>query len=128
MFISCTSVNYKIDNKTFRSTGKNARVKFIVLHYTATNDEIGIRTLTTERVSSHYLITSQDKDPIYNLVDDEDRAWHAGISEFKDRNNINDTSIGIEITNRGVSDYKRYQINMDFIFLTKIIFPILKVK
>lgn len=107
LLISCTSVNYKIDNKTFRSTGKNARVKFIVLHYTATNDEIGIRTLTTERVSSHYLITSQDKDPIYNLVDDEDRAWHAGISEFKDRNNINDTSIGIEITNRGVSDYKK---------------------
>ena len=102
LFLSCTEINYKIDNKTYRSTGKNFRVKFIVLHYTATNDAIGIKTLTTEQVSSHYLITSKDEDPIYNLVDENERAWHAGVSDFAGRSNINDTSIGIEITNYGV--------------------------
>lgn len=102
LLISCAKINYKIDDKTYRATGKNSRIKFIVLHYTATNDKGGIRTLTTEQVSSHYLITSKDEDPIYNLVDENERAWHAGVSDFAGRSNINDTSIGIEITNRGI--------------------------
>lgn len=102
MLVSCTKINYNIDKNSYRAIGKNSRIKFIILHYTATSDEGGLKTLTTENVSAHYLITSKDKDPIYNLVDEHERAWHAGISKFKDRSNINDTSIGIEITNLGV--------------------------
>lgn len=105
--VSCSSVNYDIDNKTYRANGKNNRIRFIVLHYTATNDEIGLRTLTKEQVSSHYLITSKDKDPIFNLVDEHERAWHAGVSDFNGRSNINDTSIGIEITNIGLENAKK---------------------
>ncbi|WP_410208294.1 N-acetylmuramoyl-L-alanine amidase [Fusobacterium sp.] len=106
LFISCTSVNYSIDKNSYNSVGKNERIRFIVLHYTATDDKGGLRTLTTERVSAHYFISTKDSEPIYNLVPDEERAWHAGVSDFRDRSNINDSSIGIEITNIGVEDYR----------------------
>ena len=33
------------------------------------------------------------------------RAWHAGLREFGDRRNLNDTSIGIEIVNLGIKSY-----------------------
>ncbi|MBN3858974.1 hypothetical protein GKC56_00145 [Neisseriaceae bacterium PsAf] len=41
---------------------------------------------------------------IYQLVPEDKRAWHAGKSAWKDRNNINDTSIGIEIVNMGCDE------------------------
>lgn len=102
---SCTSNNYSIDNKKFSSKGQNERIKYIIIHYTATTDEVSVRALTKGNVSSHYLITSKDEEPIYNLVSLDKRAWHAGLSEFGDRRNLNDTSIGIEIVNLGIKSY-----------------------
>ena len=59
--------------------------------------------MISERASSHYLITSGNNEKkIYNLVPDNERAWHAGVSSFRGRNNINDTSIGIEIVSDGI--------------------------
>lgn len=102
--LSCSHINYEIDDTTYRAKGKNNRIKFIILHYTATTDKGGLKTLTKGQVSSHYLITTKDSSPIYNLVDEHDRAWHAGVSSFHTRHNINDTSIGIEISNLGLYD------------------------
>jgi len=102
IFFSCSRVNYKIDDKSYQAKGKDSRIKYIVLHYTATNDEVGIRALTGPNVSSHYLITSKAEDPTYALVPHNERAWHAGVSEFAGRSNINDISIGIEIVNIGI--------------------------
>lgn len=103
---SCSRVNYKIDDEKYRAVAKDTRIKFIILHYTATNDAVGIRALTGKNVSAHYLVTSVDKEPTYALVDHCERAWHAGVSEFGGRNNINDTSIGIEIVNIGIRSVK----------------------
>ncbi|SUG29913.1 N-acetylmuramoyl-L-alanine amidase [Salmonella enterica subsp. arizonae] len=36
---------------------------------------------------------------IFNLVDENERAWHAGVSSWAGRSNLNDTSIGIEMVN-----------------------------
>lgn len=36
---------------------------------------------------------------IFNLVDEKERAWHAGVSSWARHSNLNDTSIGIEIVN-----------------------------
>lgn len=105
LLTSCSYVNYNIDSSKFSSVGQNERVKYLILHYTATDDDLGIRALTQGQVSSHYLITSRDEEPIYNLVPLEKRAWHAGISEFRGRRNLNDSSIGIEIINRGIKKY-----------------------
>lgn len=93
----------KIDKHSYQAKGQDERIKFIVLHYTVSTDEGNLKTLTTEKVSAHYLVTSVPSEPVYNLVDDHKRAWHAGVSEFAGRTNINDTSIGIEIASLAVN-------------------------
>ncbi len=102
--------SYPINKDEYIATSFNHRIRYVILHYTATDREKSIRTLTTSRVSSHYLVTDEKKDPIYQLVDLDKRAWHAGVSEFGGRKNLNDTSIGIEIVNKG---YKRITTNVD---------------
>jgi N-acetylmuramoyl-L-alanine amidase len=50
-------------------------------------------------VSAHYLI-DEDGD-VVQLVPDERRAWHAGVSSWAGRARLNDCSIGIELVNPG---------------------------
>lgn len=47
------------------------------------------------KVSSHLLIEREGK--IKQFVNFENRAWHAGQSSFKSKENCNDYSIGIEL-------------------------------
>lgn len=104
-----------IDYNSYRTTtpyGK--RVRFLVLHYTALDFAASVKALTTGAASAHYLIPAPH-DPsykaagfkgqrIFNLVAEEDRAWHAGVSGWARRDNLNDTSIGIEIVNLARDD------------------------
>lgn len=105
-FTSC----YRIDSRSYRATGYNERVRFIILHYTAIDKERSIRALTKGEVSAHYLVTDKRWDPVFQLVPLEKRAWHAGISGFGRRTNLNDSSIGIEIVNKG---YKKTIVDLD---------------
>ena len=97
-----TTKNYSVDSDTYQSTGKSQRIKTIVLHYTVSDNERSIKTLTTGNVSAHYLILDKNDDKIYNLVPESERAWHAGDGGFSGRTILNDTSIGIEIVNAGI--------------------------
>ena len=47
------------------------------------------------RVSAHLLIRRNGE--LLQFVSFDDRAWHAGVSEFAGRDNCNDFSIGIEL-------------------------------
>ena len=47
------------------------------------------------KVSSHFVIDRKGK--IYQFVSVYDRAWHAGVSSFKNQENCNDFSLGIEL-------------------------------
>ena len=51
------------------------------------------------RVSAHYLIEEDGR--IHRLVQEEDRAWHAGVSYWAGERDINSRSIGIELQNPG---------------------------
>ena len=51
------------------------------------------------QVSCHYLVDEQGV--ITQLVDESKRAWHAGVSSWLGEEDINSTSIGIEIQNKG---------------------------
>ena len=93
---------FVIDSETYRSTGKSQRIKSIVLHYTVSDNERSIQLLTKGQVSSHYLILDNDDNKIYSLVPESQRAWHAGSGGFGGRTILNDTSIGIEIVNKGI--------------------------
>lgn len=52
------------------------------------------------KVSAHFFISREGA--ITQFVSCKDRAWHAGISEFMQRENCNDFSLGIEL--EGVDD------------------------
>lgn len=61
------------------------RIKVLVIHYTADNFDVSLATLTDKEVSSHYLIPEQPpryqhKPRIWQLVPEEDLAWHAGVA------------------------------------------------
>ena len=110
--IGCSSKKKIIDkgdyyvNNQFTALGQNERIQFLVFHYTVSDYADALNTLTKGPVSSHYLISEHPriknlKPIILQLVPEQKRAWHAGVSSWHGRNNINDTSIGIEIVNKG---------------------------
>lgn len=85
----------------------------IVLHATEQESvEASLDTLRTANsggpVSSHYLVG--DDGHIYQLVDDLDRAWHAGPGRWGTITDLNNASIGIEIDNDGAEPFTDAQI------------------
>lgn len=77
-------------------------VSIIVLHYTGMRDaESAIARLRNPaaKVSAHYVVAEDGT--ILRLVDEEHRAWHAGESHWRDIDDVNSASIGIEIVNPG---------------------------
>lgn len=86
----------------FSERPENAAIDTIVLHYTgmkSTKDAIQRMCDPATEVSAHYCVS--EKGEIYQLVDDESKAWHAGKSFWRGRENINNYAIGIEIANPG---------------------------
>ena len=93
----------KIDS-TYTAKSQDSRVQFLIIHFTAENFERSLQVLTQGPVSSHYLVTERQGDTpakIYQLVDENRRAFHAGVSSWKGATMLNASSIGIEIVNRG---------------------------
>ena len=92
-----------------QAQGADQRIRFLVIHYTAEDFNNALNTLTDEHVSAHYLIPAQPpleegKPVAWQLVPENMRAWHAGVSGWRGRTNLNDTSVGIELENKGYSN------------------------
>ena len=85
----------------FPAVAQNFRQKYLILHYTVLPDDKSITVLTQQSVSAHYLVNNIGDNEIYQLVDENKRAYHAGVSSWRADKNLNDTSIGIEIVNMG---------------------------
>ncbi|CAD6511695.1 N-acetylmuramoyl-L-alanine amidase [Candidatus Profftia tarda] len=107
--------NYFIDRGTYmvenhyRAQGSDERIRFLFFHYTAEDFNSALKTLTDENVSAHYLVPADPpqkdgKYVVWQLVPEYQRAWHAGASAWRGRTNLNDTSIGIEIENKGYQE------------------------
>lgn len=99
--VSAAPRSYKITKNYFPAVAQNFRQRFIIVHYTALDHDKSVRVLTEQSVSSHYLVNDVDDNEIYQLVDENKRAYHAGMSYWRKFENLNDTSIGIEIVNTG---------------------------
>lgn len=103
---------------SFPATGFNERygepVRQVILHYTALPFASSLRTLTQDGVSAHYLVpdpeepsyraAAYDELRVFRLVDESKRAWHAGVSHWEGRDNLNSRSIGIELVNLARDD------------------------
>jgi N-acetylmuramoyl-L-alanine amidase len=74
----------------------------VVLHYTGmptASHALERMTNEAEKVSAHYCVDEDGS--VYQLVAEERRAWHAGVSFWKGQTDINSVSVGIEIVNPG---------------------------
>jgi N-acetylmuramoyl-L-alanine amidase len=98
--IPCPSPN-------FDERADNQKPSMIIIHYTGTQTADEARDIFVSpvavgeygRVSPHYMIGEHAE--IYNFVDEDKRAWHAGRASWGDCTDINSASIGIEIWNTG---------------------------
>ena len=99
--VSAKPKGYNIVKNYFPALAQNFRQRFLILHYTALDHDKSINVLTNQAVSSHYLVNDLADNEIYQLVDENKRAYHSGISTWRKDKNLNDNSIGIEIVNAG---------------------------
>jgi len=89
-----------------------ARPDMVVLHYTAMKTAAAAldRLCDPEaEVSAHYLIGARGD--IWQLVDEEQRAWHAGAGQWGSVTDVNSRSIGIELANRGDHPFAAAQMD-----------------
>lgn len=93
----------------------NARktpIDMIVLHYTGMSSLAEVLRKLCDplsELSAHYVV--DEKGNIYQLVHEDNRAWHAGISNWQGQRDVNSRSIGIEIMNNGQVPFTREQIS-----------------
>lgn len=83
----------------------------IVLHYTAMDHaQAALDRLCDPEaeVSAHYLIGSDGT--VWQMVQEQDRAWHAGAGEWGGLDDINSRSAGIELDNRGDHPFSELQM------------------
>ena len=93
--------DYKSPNFTERRGG-HEKPSMIIIHYTGmkTGEEALQRLCDpAAEVSAHYVIEEDGR--LFQLVDEDKRAWHAGVSEWQGEADINSASIGIELVNPG---------------------------
>lgn len=83
------------------------KIDTIVIHSTHRTFSFSIKRLCDKlaKVSCHYIINLDGK--IYQLIPDQARAWHAGISCWRGITCLNNNSIGIELVD---TDNKRRRI------------------
>ena len=80
-------------------------VDMLVLHYTdmlSTDAAIAHLCDPESKVSAHYVVSEAGE--VIALVDEKERAWHAGEAYWRGMSNINARSIGIEMANPGHSN------------------------
>jgi N-acetylmuramoyl-L-alanine amidase len=113
-----------VDRPSPNFDARTRAVELVVLHYTGMQDaETALARLTDPaptagrfpgpwqaaasvspdaplpRVSAHYVV--DEEGTIYRLVDEGERAWHAGVSSWRGEGDVNARAIGIEIVNGG---------------------------
>jgi AmpD protein len=79
------------------------------------------------QVSAHFLIRRDGE--VVQYVSCDDRAWHAGVSEFKGRKGCNDFAIGIELEGTDSSGYTDEQYQQLMLLTLELMaqYPMIKV-
>ncbi|WP_223807233.1 N-acetylmuramoyl-L-alanine amidase [Montanilutibacter psychrotolerans] len=89
------------------------RARAVVLHHTSMDSvDEALRTLKSVNsggpVSAHYLIGEDGR--VLQLVAEDARAWHAGGSRWAGIDDLNSSSIGIELDNDGSEPFSEAQL------------------
>jgi N-acetylmuramoyl-L-alanine amidase len=91
-----------VNSPNFDERDPAIALRFIILHYTdMTSGADALKRLCNPaaKVSAHYVVEEDGR--IFQLVDESNRAWHAGKSFWRGITDINSASIGIELVNPG---------------------------
>lgn len=97
---------YRSENFNTRRNGA-ASIDMVLLHYTDldTLEEAIARLCDPEaKVSAHYVVAKDGR--IFGLVDEDHRAWHAGVACWQGETDINGCAIGIEL------DYPGHRVGL----------------
>ncbi len=93
----------------------------VVLHHTAQNScDQTLKTFTLPRtsVSAHYVICKDGT--VHHMLNDYLRAWHGGAGKWGNINDVNSSSIGIEIDNNGFEPFTYQQITSLLVVLDSV--------
>ena len=105
----------RIDSPHFGPRPQGARVDLLVMHSISlppgvyqgdavirfltgqpqTIEHPYLETIKALKVSAHFFIRRQGE--LIQMVSCDDKAWHAGVSHYRGRDQCNDDSIGIEL-------------------------------
>jgi N-acetylmuramoyl-L-alanine amidase len=93
-----------IDQPSPNHGPRRGPIDMLLMHYTdmaRVQDAIGLLRDPAAQVSAHYVVAEDGA--VYRLVDEDRRAWHAGVAWWAGESDINSRAIGIEIANPGHS-------------------------
>ena len=100
----------KNPSPNFENRPLGVSVNLLLFHYTgmkSASEAIARLCNPNSKVSAHYLIDEVGN--IFSLVEENKRAWHAGVASWNDDVDINNISVGVEIANPGHEfGYSRY--------------------
>jgi N-acetyl-anhydromuramyl-L-alanine amidase AmpD len=95
----------------FEKRNEPRKIDFIVLHHVqADSADHAIEQFKQHKVSPHFLIDEAGK--IFELVDENDMAYHAGVSFWRGVESLNASSIGIEFVNSSPFEKKFSETQM----------------
>jgi N-acetylmuramoyl-L-alanine amidase len=86
----------------FQPRPDGTTLDMLVIHYTGMQSARAALDRLCDpaaEVSAHYLIDEAGE--VFALVDETNRAWHAGVSSWRGSPGVNSRSIGIELVNPG---------------------------
>ncbi len=96
----------------------NRKPNYVIIHHTSQNSTAQtVRTFQLEhtKVSSHYVIGRDGE--VIQMLNDYDRAWHAGRSKWGTMTDMNSASLGIELDNNGRDPFPEAQMNALLVLL-----------
>ncbi|WP_375326420.1 N-acetylmuramoyl-L-alanine amidase [Candidatus Tisiphia endosymbiont of Nemotelus uliginosus] len=111
--------SYKIDpfpaseqNRNHYDSRGGAQIKYLIMHYTVDDFALSVDKFTanvdTGRTSAHFIITEESEEvkggQLLQVVPDDMRAWHSGVSRWQQDKNLNAISLGIEHVNKGFTE------------------------
>ena len=91
-----------IDTPSPNFDARTLPISMVVLHYTGMIDGASAINRLADpeaKVSAHYVVAEDGQ--IIRMVDEANRAWHAGKSWWRGISDVNSASVGIEIVNPG---------------------------
>jgi N-acetylmuramoyl-L-alanine amidase len=92
----------RVVSPNFGKRAEGKRIDTLILHYTGmASAERALRWLCDPEssVSAHYFVFEDGR--VAQLVEEKERAWHAGKSFWAGETDINSCSLGIEVANPG---------------------------